>query len=485
MSREVQQVKKQHPVPQNIMSVEFKLIGDMTVRQFFYVASGAILGILFFKSGLPFFVKWAFTLFFGLGGAAMAFVPLQERGLDVWFKSFIRMLGVPTQMVWKKDPAPPIFFLSDYAKSVTSDVIAMTPTKSRHRLYSYLETVRSGANLDSHDQKEREMLSKLNFNVLVPPQLALAFTEVTGVPQSQFLDTISSLPLLLPAGSASFGEDLFTNQTVPLIKNIKKDRPLRNIVFEKEIILPSQEKKEKLAKIEVIVTPKSQDETNLLQKKTEDLKKTIGKIRKHEEKEDAEEALKNLPKEPKAKKEGVSKFTKFVTIFLRSKAGVAKKSSKTELSSEPLGSQKSDDSLFTKISKQAEEQKEKTKETATIVSEAEIKEPKPAPQISKIEIVNVAHKTSPLDINVLKGRVLDNADRIVEGALLLIKDATGDPERATKTNALGEFITVTPLTNGKYSIETKYEGLVFDVVNFIATGAKLDYLTIKASKTNG
>ncbi|MBU4381253.1 PrgI family protein [Candidatus Parcubacteria bacterium] len=483
MSREVQQVKKQHPVPQNIMSVEFKLIGDMTVRQFFYVAAGAILGILFFKSGLPFLIKWPFTLLFSLGGAALAFVPLQERGLDVWFKSFIRVFGVPTQMVWKKDPTPPAFFLSDYAKAVNADLIAMTPTKSRHRLHSYLEAIRNSASLDPHDRKERELLAKLNFDLAIPPQLAGLFEE-------------QSPRLLLPAKEAFFSDNTFTGQTSPFIKNVKKDRPLRNIALEKEIILP-KDYKDIPVKVEVVGVKKdgvgnAKDEENALQKKTEELKKTMGRIRKDKEKKESKKILQDIPKE---KKEGPSPLVRLTTIFLR-----PKKLPKTDFANVSPSPQESDNSLFAKIPKgdegeKREQKEEKGEETATIVRESEVTNPKPEPQISKIEIVDAGvaksqvedkiKKTAMADVNILKGHVLDSNDRIVEGALLLVKDSQGDPERATKTNALGEFITVTPLNNGKYSIETRYEGMVFNVVNFIATGAKLDYLTIKAKATHG
>ena len=33
-----------HPVPQNISSYEFRLVGDMTLKQFLYLAGGILLG---------------------------------------------------------------------------------------------------------------------------------------------------------------------------------------------------------------------------------------------------------------------------------------------------------------------------------------------------------------------------------------------------------------------------------------------------------
>jgi len=37
-----------HPIPQDITGFEFKLIGNMTLKQFAYVAGGAIIGLVFY-----------------------------------------------------------------------------------------------------------------------------------------------------------------------------------------------------------------------------------------------------------------------------------------------------------------------------------------------------------------------------------------------------------------------------------------------------
>ena len=99
---EREQVSQQHAVPQNIMSVEFKLIGDLTVRQFTYLAGGIVISFLINRLGLPVFFRYPIAGVFLLGGIGMAFLPIQDRGLDQWIKNFLVSVFSPQQRVWKK-----------------------------------------------------------------------------------------------------------------------------------------------------------------------------------------------------------------------------------------------------------------------------------------------------------------------------------------------------------------------------------------------
>ena len=100
---------KQHPVPQNIMNVEFKLVGELTIKQFGYVAVAAVAAFIVYQSGIYFIWRWL-LVFICLGlGVGMAFVPIQDRGLDVWIKSFLKALFSPVIMVWRKKPGTPRF----------------------------------------------------------------------------------------------------------------------------------------------------------------------------------------------------------------------------------------------------------------------------------------------------------------------------------------------------------------------------------------
>lgn len=81
---------EQHAIPQQISSYEFKLVGDMTLKQFLKAAVGIVLAFLINASHLIFFLKWPLMIICAGGGLMLAFVPFQDRPLDVWIKSFLK-----------------------------------------------------------------------------------------------------------------------------------------------------------------------------------------------------------------------------------------------------------------------------------------------------------------------------------------------------------------------------------------------------------
>ncbi len=101
---------EQHPVPQNVTTFQFRLIGDMTLKQFGYLVGGAIVAYIIYKLPLPFFITLPLAVTSAVAGFGLAFVPIEERPMDVWVLSFIKSIYNPTQYVWKKqrvaDQAP-------------------------------------------------------------------------------------------------------------------------------------------------------------------------------------------------------------------------------------------------------------------------------------------------------------------------------------------------------------------------------------------
>lgn len=97
---------EQHPVPQNVTTFQFRLIGDMTIKQFGYLAGGAILAYVCYKLPLPFFFSWPLAFIAGLAGFGFAFVPVEDRPMDIWVLSFLKNVYSPTQFVWTQE-APP------------------------------------------------------------------------------------------------------------------------------------------------------------------------------------------------------------------------------------------------------------------------------------------------------------------------------------------------------------------------------------------
>lgn len=161
---EVQQTVKQHAVPQNIMQVEFKVIGDLTMRQFFYLVIASILAFAFYKSNLPYIVKMPLSVGMALVGIAVAFLPVGDRGVDQWIANFIAAIYSPTQRVWRKEPAVPNYFMYENANLVKTEMLAIAPTASRRKLEQFLEHREQDIHdkvPDGIEQQENEYIRKV------------------------------------------------------------------------------------------------------------------------------------------------------------------------------------------------------------------------------------------------------------------------------------------------------------------------------------
>jgi hypothetical protein len=93
---------QQHPVPQPITSYEFRLVGDMTLKQFAKLAIGAILALIVYGINPPALLKWPLILLLGGTGGVAAFFPFEGRPLDVWVMAFFKRIYSPTQYIWKQ-----------------------------------------------------------------------------------------------------------------------------------------------------------------------------------------------------------------------------------------------------------------------------------------------------------------------------------------------------------------------------------------------
>lgn len=91
-----------HPIPQNVTGFQFKLIGDITIKQFVYLAAGSVSGWFFFSLPIAPFVKFPLSSFFILVGISFAFIPIAGRPIDVMVANFIKSLFNPTLYIYRK-----------------------------------------------------------------------------------------------------------------------------------------------------------------------------------------------------------------------------------------------------------------------------------------------------------------------------------------------------------------------------------------------
>jgi hypothetical protein len=316
---------EQHPIPQNISSYQFRLVGDMTLKQFFQLAGGLVAGLIFYSTPLLPIIKWPIAIFCGILGALLAFVPLEERPLERWIFAFFRAIYAPTEFFWKKTTAPPKLFQDEPADSQTQDVAAS----------EYLDsTVQKTSPLGHLEEAEKGFFAKLTG----------IFSGIGG--QVQQGQAVPSVPVQAPAEP------------------------------KKEMSIPQA------PAIRVVPTTP----THLV--------------------------VEEKPKAPSTPENVITSH-----------------------------------------------------QVAPLVAGEEFVSTKQA-----IFSIDAAPPNPPTTPNVVVGQVVDENRRIIEGAIMEIRDSAGRPIRALRSNKAGHFITVTPLDTGRYDVATEKDGFEFTPVSFEANG---------------
>ncbi|HYK08412.1 MAG TPA: PrgI family protein [Candidatus Eisenbacteria bacterium] len=97
-----------HPIPQDVTGFQFRLIGDMTIKQFAYLAAGIVLAWICLSLPLFFLLKLPLIVLFGGSGIILAFVPIGGRPADTMILYFFKAVFSPTQYTYKShsDPSP-------------------------------------------------------------------------------------------------------------------------------------------------------------------------------------------------------------------------------------------------------------------------------------------------------------------------------------------------------------------------------------------
>src|SRR3989344_1790985 len=208
---------EQHPIPQQISSYQFKLVGDMTLKQFFQVAGGALVGLLFYSTPLHPLIKWPIILISTLLGVALAFLPFEERPLEKWLIAFFRSIYSPTVYKWKKSDKIPNFFTEDakqqvpITQSVTADYLASTPQTS-------------GAVQTKLETAEKSFLSKITsmWSVANQPTPTTTPSPVTTIPIVAIDSTLPgsfnpNLPTSSPVAAQPKPEVVAIPQQIPVL----------------------------------------------------------------------------------------------------------------------------------------------------------------------------------------------------------------------------------------------------------------------------
>jgi len=511
---------EQHSVPQHIASFEFKLFGNLTVRQFITLAIPMAFAAVIFFSPLPTFVRMPLAGLFGLFGLFAALVPIGGRSFDKWIVAFIKAIISPTQRVWIKERKLPEFLTIIVSSPVSEkEVPEAVTTQGRERLLAYLRSLPKGE-FSPMDVKEQVSLQRLNLEtyqgptpegklptpIIWPtaPYKSLQPVETatreplyaqTSLPQ---VSAITPLSMAQTAPEKEYIEAL--QASLPSIEAIPKTASVQIATYAKPFILPNLEKKLKEASIEKpvelikipiahLASEMNFSIENVISIQTPDrgLKffHPVGKtkVRKLHFAPPENFDLANLPIRGEARfevSEALKKHFEFTESERLEIPPIQQKVTDTKITKPktslkrvhfvPKATPKLGVSSDVSLKPEA---KEATDSQVSIKGQKSDQAKEGI--LTRAQIIPLTNRP-----NVISGLISDAAGVPLEGAILIVRDLNGIPQRALKTNKLGQFLSATSLTNGKHTIEVDSQLTNFAPITINLTGEVLAPLEIKA-----
>ena len=150
---------EQHPLPRQITTFEFKLIGFMTLRQFIYLLIFLPLGYIAYKIIPIPLVNIFLALIIGSIGPIVAFVPFNDRPIDLLLKNLFRSLTSPTQYFYQKDNSA-LYFLNNLY-FVSDPHQTMSHVESQEKLATYLAKTGPQDSQDAHEHAKKQSIQEL------------------------------------------------------------------------------------------------------------------------------------------------------------------------------------------------------------------------------------------------------------------------------------------------------------------------------------
>lgn len=171
----------QHPIPRQITTFEFKLIGFMTLKQFIYLAMAfPIAYIVFALFPIP-VLNILLAALVAFAGIAFAFIPIMDRPLDVWIKNLYKRLQSPTQYFYQKKNEP-LYFLKDlYFLADPHHMLAHI--ESKEKLAQYLAATRQRQRPDYRKKQIGTLMQTSTDALQNQPALAAAPAPPVAPPQ--------------------------------------------------------------------------------------------------------------------------------------------------------------------------------------------------------------------------------------------------------------------------------------------------------------
>jgi len=128
---------EQHPIPRQITTFEFKLVGFMTLKQFIYLVVFLPIAYIVIRIFPIPILNLLLGAAVGAFGIALAFLPVNDRPLDVFLKNLYKRITSPTQYIYKKKNEA-AYFLTDSSSAADSQKVS-AHLESQQKLNQYLQ----------------------------------------------------------------------------------------------------------------------------------------------------------------------------------------------------------------------------------------------------------------------------------------------------------------------------------------------------------
>ena len=164
-----------HPIPQDITGFQFKLIGNMTIKQFAYLAAGVVIGWIIFVLPIISIVKISLAGISVLIGASFAFLPIEGRPMDLMISNFMKAVFFPTQFVYQKIGGHlwlPMPHIAQSQKQQQAQREAQNASLSGQALRDYLSALpkKSKSDLDQKEMVFFQSLATMQTSNSIPQQ---------------------------------------------------------------------------------------------------------------------------------------------------------------------------------------------------------------------------------------------------------------------------------------------------------------------------
>jgi hypothetical protein len=154
---------EQHPIPRQITTFEFKLIGFLTLKQFIYLLVFSVLAyLIYYVFPIPVLNILLAILCEGVG-LILALVPIYDRPADLWIKNIYKRLVSPTQFLYKKHNPPIYFFNNLFFLNDPHRVVAHI--ESQEKLTAYLAKVQAANQSQTNNNRRIAIKQQLSTGI--------------------------------------------------------------------------------------------------------------------------------------------------------------------------------------------------------------------------------------------------------------------------------------------------------------------------------